>query len=201
MAYTVFVDANVLYDAAARDYVLLATARSSLRPQRELALENLALRQQLAILHRKSKRPELNIESWPGRRGRALLEELLRKRATRQVDRLVDRVEQRPEPCEAGGQMKLRELDDHPVGNRCINVAHGTGTSGFGVDLRTSVTEAGQCAIEVGRLKAEVRDPESGTKCAFARLGRHPGFHARGELTDHQQLPTEKHAMVPAFLS
>ena len=40
-------------------YALLATARSSLRPQRELALENLALRQQLAILKRKSKRPKL----------------------------------------------------------------------------------------------------------------------------------------------
>ncbi|RLB49820.1 MAG: integrase [Deltaproteobacteria bacterium] len=40
-------------------YALLATARSSLKPQRELALENLALRQQLAILHRKTKRPKL----------------------------------------------------------------------------------------------------------------------------------------------
>jgi hypothetical protein len=40
-------------------YVLLATARSSLKAQRELALENLALRQQLAILHRKTKRPRL----------------------------------------------------------------------------------------------------------------------------------------------
>jgi hypothetical protein len=40
-------------------YVLLATARSSLKPQRELALENLALRQQLAILERKTKRPRL----------------------------------------------------------------------------------------------------------------------------------------------
>ncbi len=38
-------------------YALLATARSSLKSQRELALENLALRQQLAILHRKTKRP------------------------------------------------------------------------------------------------------------------------------------------------
>jgi hypothetical protein len=40
-------------------YLLLATARSSLKPQRELALENLALRQQLAILKRKTKRPKL----------------------------------------------------------------------------------------------------------------------------------------------
>jgi putative transposase len=40
-------------------YVLLATARSSLKPQRELALENLALRQQLAIPQRKTKRPRL----------------------------------------------------------------------------------------------------------------------------------------------
>jgi len=38
---------------------LLATARSSLKPRRELALENLALRQQLAILKRTTKRPEL----------------------------------------------------------------------------------------------------------------------------------------------
>ena len=41
-------------------YVLVATARSSLRPQRELALENLALRQQLAIVQRKTKRPKLS---------------------------------------------------------------------------------------------------------------------------------------------
>ena len=41
-------------------YALLATARSSLKSQRELALENLALRQQLAILQRKTKRPTLS---------------------------------------------------------------------------------------------------------------------------------------------
>ena len=41
-------------------YVLLATARSSLKAQRELALENLALRQQLAIVQRKTKRPKLS---------------------------------------------------------------------------------------------------------------------------------------------
>jgi transposase InsO family protein len=41
-------------------YALLATARSFLKPQRELALENLALRHQLAVLRRKSKRPKLN---------------------------------------------------------------------------------------------------------------------------------------------
>ena len=41
-------------------YLLLATARSSLKPQRELALENLALRQQLAIVQRKTKRPKLS---------------------------------------------------------------------------------------------------------------------------------------------
>jgi transposase InsO family protein len=40
-------------------YVLLATARSGLKLQRELALENLALRQQLAIVQRKTKRPRL----------------------------------------------------------------------------------------------------------------------------------------------
>jgi hypothetical protein len=40
-------------------YALLAAARSSLRSQRELALENLALRQQLAVLRRKTKRPKL----------------------------------------------------------------------------------------------------------------------------------------------
>ena len=38
-------------------YVLLATARSSLKAQ--LALENLALRQQPAIVQRKTKRPRL----------------------------------------------------------------------------------------------------------------------------------------------
>jgi putative transposase len=41
-------------------YLLLATARSSLKPQRELALENLALRQQLAVVQRKTKRPKLS---------------------------------------------------------------------------------------------------------------------------------------------
>jgi len=40
-------------------YALLATARSSMKSQRELALENLALRQQLAVLKRTSKRPKL----------------------------------------------------------------------------------------------------------------------------------------------
>jgi putative transposase len=40
-------------------YALLTTARSSLRSRRELALENLALRQQLAIVQRKTKRPRL----------------------------------------------------------------------------------------------------------------------------------------------
>jgi len=44
-------------------YALLATARSCLRPQRELALENLALSQQLAILKRKTKRPKKLLES------------------------------------------------------------------------------------------------------------------------------------------
>ena len=41
-------------------YLLLATARSNLKPPRELALENLALRQQLAIVQRKTKRPKLS---------------------------------------------------------------------------------------------------------------------------------------------
>lgn len=40
-------------------FTLLATAKSSLKPQRDLALENLALRQQLAILKRSNKRPRL----------------------------------------------------------------------------------------------------------------------------------------------
>jgi hypothetical protein len=39
-------------------YALLATARSSLKSRLELALENLALRQQLVILTRTSKRPK-----------------------------------------------------------------------------------------------------------------------------------------------
>lgn len=38
---------------------LLATARSSLTSQRGLALENLALRRQLAVLKRTTKRPKL----------------------------------------------------------------------------------------------------------------------------------------------
>jgi transposase InsO family protein len=41
-------------------YALLASARSSLKSQRKLALENLALRQQLAVLKRTTKRPKLN---------------------------------------------------------------------------------------------------------------------------------------------
>jgi len=41
-------------------YALIATAGSSLKPQRELALENLALRQQLAIVQRKTQRPKLS---------------------------------------------------------------------------------------------------------------------------------------------
>jgi hypothetical protein len=40
-------------------YALLANARSSLKPQRELALQNLALRPQLAIVQRKTKHPNL----------------------------------------------------------------------------------------------------------------------------------------------
>ena len=40
-------------------YALFATARSSLRPQRELALENLALRQPLVLGKRKIQRPKL----------------------------------------------------------------------------------------------------------------------------------------------
>ena len=44
-------------------YALLATARSSLKSRHELPLENLALRQQLAILKRKTKRPKKLLES------------------------------------------------------------------------------------------------------------------------------------------
>ena len=40
--------------------LLLATARSSLRSRRALALENLALRQQLAVLGRRVTRPKLS---------------------------------------------------------------------------------------------------------------------------------------------
>ena len=40
-------------------YALLATARPTLKSQRKLALENLALRQQLAVLKRTTKRPNL----------------------------------------------------------------------------------------------------------------------------------------------
>ncbi len=41
--------------------ILLATARASLRSRRELALENLALRQQLAVLGCRAKRPKLSM--------------------------------------------------------------------------------------------------------------------------------------------
>jgi hypothetical protein len=40
-------------------YALLATARSRPKPQRELALENVAFRQQLGIVQRKTQRPKL----------------------------------------------------------------------------------------------------------------------------------------------
>ena len=40
-------------------FTFLATAKSSLKPRRDLALEILALRQQLAILKRSAKRPRL----------------------------------------------------------------------------------------------------------------------------------------------
>ena len=40
-------------------HALFAAARASLRSQRELALDNLALRQQLAVRARKTKRPKL----------------------------------------------------------------------------------------------------------------------------------------------
>ena len=40
-------------------YALLSAARSSLKSQRALALENLALRQQVAVLKRRTKRPKL----------------------------------------------------------------------------------------------------------------------------------------------
>ena len=46
-------------DASLAARPLLAAARSSLRSKRELALENLALRQQLAVLKRGTKRPKL----------------------------------------------------------------------------------------------------------------------------------------------
>jgi putative transposase len=40
-------------------FALLSAARSSLKSRRELALENLALRQQLAVLRRHAQRPKL----------------------------------------------------------------------------------------------------------------------------------------------
>ena len=39
---------------------MLSAARSSLKSRRELALENLALRQQLAVLRRPAQRPKLS---------------------------------------------------------------------------------------------------------------------------------------------
>jgi hypothetical protein len=52
-------------------HALLATARSSLQSRRELVLQNLALRQQLAVLKRKTKRPKLT-QDGPRILGRAL---------------------------------------------------------------------------------------------------------------------------------
>ena len=41
-------------------WAMLSAARSSLKARRELALENLALRQQLAVLRRHAQRPKLS---------------------------------------------------------------------------------------------------------------------------------------------
>ncbi len=56
--------------------VLLGSLRSALRTRADLALENLALRQQLALLRRRSKRPQFETadrtfwiwlsQRWPG---------------------------------------------------------------------------------------------------------------------------------------
>jgi putative transposase len=43
-----------------RVLAMLSAARSSLKSRRELALENLALRQQLAVLRRQAQRPKLS---------------------------------------------------------------------------------------------------------------------------------------------
>jgi hypothetical protein len=50
---------KLAYPDASLAVRLLATVRSSLKSQRELALQNLALRQQLAVLKRKTQRPKL----------------------------------------------------------------------------------------------------------------------------------------------
>ncbi len=49
-------------------YVLLATARASLKPQRELALQTLASRQQLAIVRRATshRATHPSVEGWNG---------------------------------------------------------------------------------------------------------------------------------------
>ena len=44
--------------------IIVRTLRSALRPQRELALENLALRQQLAVLRHRHPRPRLTDADW-----------------------------------------------------------------------------------------------------------------------------------------
>jgi len=48
-------------DAMSLVLVLLGTLRGALRTHADLALENLALRQQLALLRRRSKRPRVGL--------------------------------------------------------------------------------------------------------------------------------------------
>jgi hypothetical protein len=69
------------------------------------------------------------------------------------------------------------------------------------VDVRAGVAKARQHAIEVGRLKTEVRHAKPGTKGSVTRFGRRRWGHPRRELADDQELSAEQHAVVLTTLA
>jgi len=97
-----------------------------------------------------------------------------------------------------GRQMELNELDDHAVGRGHIGVADGASASRLGVSVYPGLTQARQHAIEVGGLNTEVRHTKPCAKRTGADLGRLGRRHAWRELTNDQELPAEKHAVVLA---
>ena len=131
----------------------------------------------------------------------ALLEELLGERASREVDRSVHAVDQRQEPREVGRQVELDQLDDHAIGCGYIGEADGAGASRLGMRPDPDLTEASKHSIEVGRLNTKVGHAKPRAKCPVPGFRRLHWSHARRELTDHQELPAEKHAVVLATLA
>lgn len=88
---------------------LLSAARSSLKSRRELALENLALRQQLAVLRRHAKRPKLSRADrafWGGA-GAGV---------ARVADGLGDRAACDGDPLAPQGLRPVLEVDESQVG-------------------------------------------------------------------------------------